>query len=112
MMKIILRLLFLSSILVATPSWAACLIGTTTAVSATTTSALLLAANRKRCGLLLVNDGAVTVYVKPGSALTGTEGVPIIASGNWEPYRMFGDALYIKAASGTQSVRVIEWEEK
>lgn len=81
---------------------------TQTIVSATGTSTLLLAANQRRKYLLIINNGSATVYAKGGSIHSSTEGVPIVAGGNWEPFQTPTDAIYLKSASGTQSVSIIE----
>lgn len=82
-------------------------IKTQTVVSATTTSTLALATNKDRRYLLIQNNGAVTVYVKFGSAHSGTEGVWIVAGGNYEPYKAPLESIYLKSASGTADVTII-----
>lgn len=79
-----------------------------TEVTATTTSAEASVLNMKRQYLLIINKGTATVYAKIGSAHSGTEGVPIPAGGNWEPFVIPVGAVYLKSASGSQSVSVVE----
>lgn len=57
--------------------------------------------------LLIVNKGSDTVRAKIGSAPTGTEGIPIVAGGNWEPPAPPLEPVYLRADSGTQAVYVL-----
>lgn len=83
-------------------------IKTQTVVTATTTSTVALAENKERRYLLIQNNGAVTVYVKFGAAHSGTEGVWIIAGGNYEPFQAPLESIYVKSASSTAAVTIIE----
>ncbi len=76
-------------------------------ITATVTSTKILEGVAERNFLLLVNDGAVPVYVKVGSAQSAHEGVTIPAGGNWEPGFPPSDAVYINTASSTASVTVV-----
>lgn len=78
------------------------------AYSATGTSGKALNANFNRKYLLVVNEGSQTVYVKVDAAHSGTEGVPIVAGGAWEPIVAPVNSLYIKSASGTQTISIVE----
>ena len=77
-------------------------------VAQDTTSAQALAANLERKYLLIQNKGAAAVYVKFNSIHIGTEGISIPAGGNWEPSLVPLNSIWMKAASGTQTVSVIE----
>jgi hypothetical protein len=76
-------------------------------VTATTTSTLAVSADKFRNYLLIQNKGSVGVYVKFGSASTGTEGVYIIAGGNYEPFQSPTSAVYVKSASSTSDLTII-----
>ena len=76
--------------------------------SAGTTSALALAENQSRKYLLIQNKGSQDVYLKFVGASSSTEGVKIIAGGNYEPILVPINAIYLKSASGTQTVTIIE----
>lgn len=78
-------------------------------VSVTGTSAQCVAQNIGRKYLLMQNNGASAIYVKPASAHSGTEGIVIAPSGGaWEPINVPIDAFYCKSASGTDSTEVVE----
>lgn len=79
---------------------------TTPALS--TSSALVLAANPDRKYLVIQNTSAISVYVKFGSAHSGTEGVLITAGGNYEPNEVPTDSVYAKSASGTPTLNIVE----
>lgn len=76
--------------------------------SATTTSGLALAASPYRDYLIIVNNGATSIHVKTDSAHTGTEGVTIPAAGSWEPVKAPIGSIYIRSASGTDGVTLVE----
>lgn len=81
-------------------------------VSVTTSSTLILAANLNRNYLLIQNRGSASIYVKFGSAHSGGEVfVEIAAGGFYEPTRVSGEAVYMKSASGTQSVTVLAGDQ-
>jgi hypothetical protein len=78
-------------------------------VTATTTSTLALSGNTLRNYLIIQNRGTVSIYVALGSAHSGGQFfIEIIAGGNYEPFRVPREALYIKAATGTAAVTIIE----
>lgn len=77
-------------------------------VVTTAGSTLMLPANGARHCLLIVNKGAQTVYVTKASGGGATEGVPIPALGNWEPFVPFIDPVYVRSSSGSQNVLVAE----
>lgn len=103
-MKILLSLFLVAGFAFAEPT----ILNNQILVSATVTSTLRLAANKNRKYLIIINNGSQTVYVKMGSAHTTTEGIPIVAGGNWEPIQTPIDSVYLKSASGTQSVSINE----
>lgn len=71
-------------------------------VTATTTSTQCLAARRDRNYLLIQNKGSVAVYIKFGSASSNaTEGVSIPAGGNYEPYKVPTQSVFLMSASST-----------
>lgn len=85
------------------------LFGTPVAVSVTTTPAVALAANSLRAYLLIVNTGATPVIVKFGSApASGTDGVPIPAGGNYEPFRPPANSVYVRTASSTSTLVIVQ----
>lgn len=77
-------------------------------VTATTVSTSVAAAEPSRGYLLIQNKGAVNVYLKFGSAHSGTEGILIVPGGNWEPPQVPTDAIYLKSASSTAVVQILE----
>lgn len=76
-------------------------------VSVTTTSAAHVSASSSRRYLLIQNKGSTSIYVKFGSAHSASEGIEIIAGGNFESLKPPIDAIYLKSASGTQTVAVL-----
>lgn len=82
-----------------------CKYGTFSQVNVTSAgSTQLLAANGGRKCLLVVNKGSDTIYVTIATSAGATEGIPIPAGGNWEPFIPVIDAIHARAASGTQAV--------
>lgn len=77
-------------------------------VSATVTSTKFMDQNTNRNYLLIQNNGATNVTVTFGAAQSGSEGIVIPPGGSYEPIKAFWDAVYLKAASGTDSVVLIE----
>lgn len=77
-------------------------------ISVTTTSVKLVDARGNRTYLLIQNKGTQNVYLKFGSANTGTEGILLAAKGNYEPFKIPTAAVYAISESGTQNVIVIE----
>lgn len=71
-------------------------------------SSLVVSALSNRKCLLIVNKGSATVYITFASGGGATDGVPIPAGGNWEPTVVPFNAIYARAASGTQTVLVVE----
>lgn len=80
---------------------------TQTEFSASTTSAVALDSDNQRHYLLVVNKGTDVVYLKFDSLSTGTDGIPLPAGAVYEPWVVPTNSLYIKAASGTQTVLVL-----
>lgn len=107
MIKAFLSLLLLF-LLVTMDAFGASGIKTQTTANASGTSTLLLAENRSRNYILIQNRGATNVYIKFNSAHSGTEGIEIVAGGNWEPPEAPKNAIYMKSASGTPSITTIE----
>lgn len=108
-----MRILFLLLTLISLPAVAVTDkvgVRTQVAYSATTTSTQALAYNGARSYLLVQNQGTVSVIVKFMSAQGASEGIVIVAGGNYEPIRVPMDAMYIKSVSGTQTVEIIEGE--
>lgn len=70
------------------------------------TSAKVLGADASRNYLLIQNKGTESVYMKCDTAHSGTEGIEIIAGGNYEPFEAWTCDVYLKADSGTQSVHI------
>ncbi len=77
-------------------------------LTATTTSTVALPLNLKRTYLLIINKGAANILVKFGSAHSGTEGVVVVPNGNYEPFKAPVDPVYIRSASGSQAMLVLE----
>lgn len=77
-------------------------------VSVTTTSAQAIAANQSRKYLLVQNKGSTSVLLKVDSAHSASEGVEIPAGGNYEPAAVPLNAIFLKAASGTNACVVVE----
>lgn len=80
---------------------------TQTTTSVTTSSSLVLLRQTGTIYLLIVNKGSQTVYVKFGSNVGVGEGIPIPAGGSYEPINPPDDAVYMKSASGTQSIELL-----
>ncbi len=77
-------------------------------VTATVTSTKFMDQNTNRNYLLIQNNGATNVTVTFGAAQTGSEGIIIPPGGSYEPIKAFWDAVYLKAASSTDAVVLIE----
>lgn len=79
----------------------------TQVVSVTSTS--YVSANKARKYLRIRNlDATVIVYVKIGSAHSAIEGVRLAAGEIWEPKVVPAGAIFIKSASVTPSVEIVE----
>lgn len=78
--------------------------------TATTSSASELDANLKRKYLLIVNKCSETMYVGVGASTSGTEGIPIPQGGNYEPFVVPVDEIFLKAASTTCDFIIVEGE--
>lgn len=78
-------------------------------VSVGTSSAKFLDQNINRVYLLLQNNGSSSVSIKLGSDISGSEGIVLVASGGSVEFGVGPtDSLYMKSASGTDSVVIIE----
>lgn len=106
MIKALLFSLMFSVVAVAAPADRVDITHTEESVDGTT--GLHLAANPTRNYLLLQNKGSASVYVKFGSAHSGTEGIELAAGQSYEPIKAPADAIYMKSASGTQTVLTAE----
>jgi len=105
MIKMLFALVFFFSVTAAAES---AVFSVQTELSVTTTSSQALPKNQDRKYLLILNKGSANVIVKFGSAHSASEGVLVPAGGNYEPFVSPIDSVYLKAASGTQTVLVIE----
>ncbi len=76
--------------------------------STVSTAKVLLASNKYRSYLLFQNRGTASIYLKLVSTISSTEGIEVVAGGSYEPVIAPKDAIYIKAASGTQAYTVME----
>lgn len=76
--------------------------------SATITSTQILPDNPIRKYLIIENLGSTTIIAKFGSIQSGSEGIQIPAGGNYEPYSAPTESLWIKSASSTDSMMVLE----
>lgn len=81
---------------------------TNSEITATATSTKFLDQDSKRNYLLILNRGAVSVYMKFGSEHAGGEVFLIIpAGGSYEPYKVPDGSVYLKAASGTAAMTIL-----
>lgn len=78
--------------------------------TATTSSAKKLNWNSLRTYLIILNTGSTnTMYVKFGSAQSGTEGIPILPNnGYYEPVEAPSNSVYIVTGSSTTTYTIIE----
>lgn len=75
----------------------------------TTGSVLYLAANKNRTYLLVQNqDSSIVVTVNAGAAQSSSNGVKVSGGGHWEPITAPNGAIYLKAASGSPIVEIVE----
>ena len=84
-----------------------------TTAAMTTTTGAALAANAARRYALLVNDGAVDVYIKLGAAAVANQGIRINANGGSYEISPSTGNLYLGAingitATGTATLLVLE----
>lgn len=75
--------------------------------SATSAGGLALASDNARKYLLVQNRGAGSVYLKFDSAPSTNEGIEISAGGNYEPYMVPFNAVYLKSASASSQAITI-----
>lgn len=74
-----------------------------------TTAGLILSKNTARAGLIVQNNGTVSVVVKPGSAPASmTDGIVLTAGQIWQPNPPPVDALYGLSGTAGQKVTLIE----
>lgn len=78
-----------------------------TQYSCTGTAGLALAKNSYRKSLLIQNRGAAAVRLTVNAAPSSSEGIEVIAGGNWEPYFVPQGGIYCKSSSGTNSLEII-----
>lgn len=77
--------------------------------SATTSSTRVLASNPSRKCLVFQVHGSSTVYIKFGSAHSGTEGISV-SNAFWEPVIIPTGAVYLKSSAGVVTTTVLEGE--
>lgn len=77
-------------------------------VTATVTSTKVLDANSLRSYLIIQNTGSVSVIVKFNSVQSGTEGIVIPAGGNYEPILAPGGSVWLRSASSTAAVTLLQ----
>ena len=83
--------------------------------TATITSTQLLPFNAKRQYLLIQNlggSGAPDIIVKIDSVQSSSEGIHIVAGGNYEPYLVPIGSVWIRSASSTVAYQTIEGIEQ
>lgn len=88
-----------------------CRVFTQTEFGSTTVSTQAVAFNNARRCLTIQNKGASTIFVRVDSAGSGAQGVQVIAGGNWEPYIVPINAIFINNAAGavgSNTVLVLE----
>lgn len=76
--------------------------------NATTVSTKILDGFTDRCYLSIVNSGVDSIYVKVGSAHSGTEGMRIHANGYWEPSIIPVGSLFVKVGTSTSAFQLTE----
>ncbi len=76
--------------------------------SATTASTKVLNPLATRDYLLVINSGSSAIFAKLASAHVADEGVEIPAGGNWEPFNVPVDAVYLKSATGSVDYSIVE----
>lgn len=77
--------------------------------TATTSASQIVARNTYRAGLVVQNNGAVSVVIKPGSnPANATDGIVLVAGAIWQPNPTPVDALYALSASSTAKIVLIE----
>lgn len=77
-------------------------------VSVTTSASMVLPERIGRQYLMIANKGSADIYMKVDSAPGAGEGVLIPAGGNYEAIYPANNPIFLKAASGTVSVELIE----
>jgi len=76
------------------------------------TPTLIIAANCERKGVLIVNNGSVTMYIGPDSSITSANALPIFPGGSLDDSGLldsFRGSIYGIVASGTVDARYWEW---
>lgn len=81
---------------------------TQTDVTVTATSTKFLEVNSSRTYLVIQNKGSVDVYFKVNSASTSTEGIKLPSGGAYEPIEAPINSIFLKTASSTATVTIIE----
>lgn len=76
-------------------------------LTASTTSTQVLDEHPGRCYMMVQNKGSESILVKTGSVHSGSEGVLIVAGGNWEPFSPPVGSVYIKSLATTSAITVI-----
>ncbi len=84
------------------------LFGPPVAGTATVTSTQVMAKNSLRTYLIILNTGSNSMYVKFGSAQSGTEGILIPAGWNYEPDLAPSNSVWVVTASSTTSYTIMQ----
>lgn len=80
---------------------------TESTVTVTATAQKVINSASSRLYLLIINKGSDSVFLKAGAAPASGEGIPIPPGGNYEPKFPSTDDIYLKAASGIQTMELI-----
>lgn len=107
-MRLFLVLMLLSSSVFATSADRKFNIKQYVSGNATTVSTKILDGYTDRCYLSIVNAGVDSIYVKIGSAHSGTEGMKIPVNGYWEPSIVPVGSLYVKVGASTSAFELTE----
>jgi hypothetical protein len=107
LMKALIVLILLSSELAYGQAYN-CKITSQTEFSASTTSVRALDLESARRCLTVQNKGSSTIYIKFNSIHSGTEGIAVTGGGNWEPFIVPINSIWIKSAAGIVTATVLE----
>ncbi len=87
-------------------------ISTYGAVTVTGAATQIMASNMERKGCVIVNNGAVTIYLGMDASVTSSTGLPLAAGatfGNSNFYALWRGAIYGVTASSSSDTRFWEW---
>ena len=73
----------------------------------TTTAVMAIAEYRPRTYLLIQNKGPDDIYLTFDSTQTLTQGIHIPAGGNYEPYKVPFNSVWLRAATTSATVSII-----